>query len=106
MWGGVGREACWEGEPGGRTGFGDVGIGTGQGLKSEGSIRTKIGTGLSGGSGLCLGGWQCQAGPEGVLPASTPPPGSECGRTLPLQLSLGPRHACLGACGWGLVDRG
>lgn len=60
------------------------------------------GEGMSGGSGLWPGGWQCQAGTEGVPPARAPPPGSE----LPsIQLSLGPRRACLSARGWAVARR-
>lgn len=58
--------------------------------------------GMPGGSGLWPGGWQCQAGTEGLLPASAPPPGSELPST---QLSLGPRRACLSARGWAVPRR-
>lgn len=107
---GLGREASWEGEP--RERIRDLGVCIRAGPKNrvEQAAWIKCGGGereLSGGSGLWLGGWWCQAGTEVVLPASAPPPGSESPWTLPSRLSLGPRHPCLPEClRLGCMDRG
>ena len=72
----------------------------GKGLLLSKLPRTGCRRVMSGGLGLWLGGWQCQAGTDVVLSASAPPPGSELLWTLPSLAQPGSRACLPDACGW------
>lgn len=107
MWGWVERWARRESQREGRGGIRDFVVCMWpeiRGLsKPKGRKWAWVGRRTSGGLGLWLGGWQCQAGTE-VVPASAPPPGlSSLGSALSARPGAG--CACPTACGWGRVDR-